>query len=96
MKYEVFLYDVSRSSSEIQMRIEEVNALITQMTQERWKSNDKGYIEHLCDEISNLQGQRDALVWVSLQLPKCKCGQNTLPYKAQIEIDKCSRCGNYH
>ena len=30
----------------------------------------------------------------SLPLPKCKCGQNTLPYKAQIEIDKCSRCGN--
>lgn len=26
--------------------------------------------------------------------PKCKCGQNALPYKAQIEIDKCSRCGN--
>lgn len=30
----------------------------------------------------------------SLLLPKCKCGQNALPYKAQIEIDKCSRCGN--
>lgn len=30
----------------------------------------------------------------SLPIPKCKCGQNTLPYKAQIEIDKCSRCGN--
>lgn len=31
---------------------------------------------------------------LSLPLAKCKCGQNTLPYKAQIEIDKCSRCGN--
>jgi len=30
----------------------------------------------------------------SLQPAKCQCGQNTLPYKAQIEIDKCSRCGN--
>lgn len=30
----------------------------------------------------------------SLTLPKCKCGQNALPYKARIEIDKCSRCGN--
>lgn len=30
----------------------------------------------------------------SVPLSKCKCGQNTLPYKAQIEIDKCSRCGN--
>lgn len=34
------------------------------------------------------------LVSGSLTLPKCKCGQNALPYKAQIEIDKCSRCGN--
>jgi hypothetical protein len=30
----------------------------------------------------------------SLPLPRCKCGQNALPYKAQIELDKCSRCGN--
>jgi len=30
----------------------------------------------------------------SLLIPKCKCGQNTLPYKANIEIEKCSRCGN--
>lgn len=30
----------------------------------------------------------------SVPLPKCKCGQNALPYKAQVEIDKCSRCGN--
>lgn len=27
-------------------------------------------------------------------IQKCKCGQNTLPYKAQFEINKCSRCGN--
>jgi len=27
--------------------------------------------------------------------PKCKCGQNSMPYKAQVEMDKCSRCGNY-
>jgi hypothetical protein len=30
----------------------------------------------------------------SLPLPRCKCGQNALPYKAKIELDKCSRCGN--
>jgi hypothetical protein len=29
----------------------------------------------------------------SFPIPKCKCGQNALPYKAQIEIKKCSRCG---
>ena len=55
---------VMRSSSEIQSRIDEINATIKQMTQERWKSTDKGYIDHLCNEISNLQGQRDSLVWV--------------------------------
>ena len=55
---------VMRSSDEIQSRIDEINATIKQMTQERWKSTDKGYIEHLCNEISNLQGQRDSLVWV--------------------------------
>lgn len=37
---------------------------------------------------------RQHFVSGSLPLPKCKCGQNALPYKAQIEIDKCSRCGN--
>lgn len=37
---------------------------------------------------------RQHFVSGSLLLPKCKCGQNALPYKAQIEIDKCSRCGN--
>jgi hypothetical protein len=55
---------VMRSSSEIQSRIDEINATIKQMTQERWKSTDKSYIDHLCNEISNLQGQRDSLVWV--------------------------------
>jgi hypothetical protein len=55
---------VMRSSSEIQSRIDEINATIKQMTQERWKSKDKGYIDHLCNEISNLQGQRDSLAWV--------------------------------
>jgi hypothetical protein len=55
---------VMRSSSEIQSRIDEINATIKQMTQERWKSTDKGYIDHLCNEISNLQGQRDSLLWV--------------------------------
>lgn len=37
---------------------------------------------------------RQHFVSGSLPLPKCECGQNALPYKAQIEIDKCSRCGN--
>ncbi len=37
---------------------------------------------------------RQPLVSSSLLLLKCECGQNALPYKAQIEIDKCSRCGN--
>ena len=40
------------------------------------------------------QALHQSLVSGSLPLPKCKCGQNALPYKAQIEIDKCSRCGN--
>lgn len=34
------------------------------------------------------------LVSVSLPFTKCKCGQNSLPYTAHIEIQKCSRCGN--
>jgi hypothetical protein len=53
-----------RSSSEIQSRIDEINATTKQMAKERWKSTDKGYIDHLCNEIRNLQGQRDSLLWV--------------------------------
>lgn len=52
----------------------------------------KKQMESDLDEV--FQALRLPLVSGSLPLPKCKCGQNALPYKAQIEIDKCSRCGN--
>ncbi len=56
------------------------------------KVND---IERLKAENKELNEQlRLHFVGGSLPLPKCECGQNTLPYKAQIEIDKCSRCEN--
>ena len=52
----------------------------------------KKQMESDLDEV--FQALRLPLVSGSLTLPKCKCGQNALPYKAQIERDKCSRCGN--
>lgn len=75
------------------------------MTEETLETIILGHIaKELKDEIqigrqANLaktimQALRIHIVSGSLPLPKCKCGQNALPYKAQVEIDKCSRCGN--
>ena len=52
----------------------------------------KKQMESDLDEV--FQALRLPLVSGSLPLPKCKCGQNALPYKAQIEIVKCILCGN--
>ena len=40
-----------------------------------------------CNE--NIFSALNDSVWKTM---RCQCGQNALPYKAQIEVEKCSRC----
>lgn len=55
--------------------------------------NTPYWIKENVDNAIN-EALRQHFVDGSLPRTKCECGQNSLPYKAQIEIDKCSRCDN--
>lgn len=58
-------------------------------------SSDMFREQHKADFIAGFEKALSLFaVSSSLLPPKCKCGQNALHYKAQIEINKCSRCDN--